>query len=165
MAIDTYTPLFSEIFEKVGKLKTKKEKVTYLQNNNTDALRMIIKSSFDPNIKWLLPEGSVPYVPNEAPEGTEHTSLAGEARTLYHYIEGGNPALAQNKREAMFVQLLEGLHEDEAKILVAAKDKKLHQKYKGLSTNVVKEAFFWNDEFKVIDDATYDQVPGSASGA
>ena len=65
----------------------------------------------------------------------------------------------------MFVQLLEGLHEDEAKILVAAKDKKLHQKYKGLSTNVVKEAFFWNDEFKVIDDATYDQVPGSASGA
>ena len=71
MAIDTYTPLFSEIFEKVGKLKTKKEKVTYLQNNNTDALRMVVKSSFDPNIKWLLPEGSVPYVPNEAPEGTE----------------------------------------------------------------------------------------------
>ena len=65
----------------------------------------------------------------------------------------------------MFVQLLEGLHGDEAEVLVAAKDKILHQKYKGLSNNVVKEAFFWNDEYKVIDDNTYDQVPGSASGA
>ena len=165
MAFDTYTPLFSEIFEKVGKLKTKKEKVSYLQQNNTDALRMVIKSSFDPKIKWLLPEGSVPYVPNDAPEGTEHNVLSYESRKLYHFIEGGNPTLTQNKRETMFVQLLEGLHEDEAEVLVAAKDKKLHQKYKGLSNNVVKEAFFWNDEYKVIDDNTYDQVPGSASGA
>ena len=164
MAFDTYTPSFAEIFEKVGKLKTKKEKVTYLQNNNTDALRMIIKSSFDPSIKWLLPEGSVPYVPNEAPEGTEHTSLAGEARTLYHYIEGGNPALAQNKREAMFVQLLEGLHEDEAQVLVAAKDKKLHQMYKGLSKNVVVEAFNWDDNFMVIEHDQYPQAPGPANG-
>jgi len=165
MAFDTYTPLFSEIFEKVGKLKTKKEKVRYLQDHNTDALRMVIKSSFDPNIKWLLPEGSVPYVPNDAPEGTEHNVLSYESRKLYHFIEGGNPTLTQNKRETMFVQLLEGLHGDEAEVLVAAKDKILHQKYKGLSNNVVKEAFFWNDEYKVIDDNTYDQVPGSASGA
>ena len=93
MAFDTYTPLFSEIFEKVGKLKTKKEKVRYLQDHNTDALRMVIKSSFDPNIKWLLPEGSVPYVPNDAPEGTEHNVLSYESRKLYHFIEGGNPTL------------------------------------------------------------------------
>ena len=64
----------------------------------------------------------------------------------------------------MAIMELNQIDEDEAEVLVAAKDKKLHQKYKGLSTNVVKEAFFWNDEFKVIDDATYDQVPGSASG-
>ena len=35
-------------------------------------------------------------------------------------------------------------------LLVNAKDKKLHQVYKGLSTNVVKEAFGWNDEFKTV---------------
>ena len=48
MAIDTYTPLFSEILGKVSKLKTKKEKVAHLQQYNTDSLRMVIKSSFDP---------------------------------------------------------------------------------------------------------------------
>ena len=167
MAVDTYTPLFSEILTKVAKLKTKKDKVEYLQKYNTDALRMVIKSSFDPKIEWVLPEGDVPYVPNEAPEGTEHTMLAGEARLLYNFIKGGNGQLTQNKRESMFVQMLEGLHADEAKLIVAAKDKKLHQVYKGLSANVVKEAFNWTDEFMVDDGekVVYPQTPGSASGA
>ena len=48
----------------------------------------------------------------------------------------------------MFLQMCEGLHKSEAELLVNAKDKKLHQVYKGLSTNVVKEAFGWNEEFK-----------------
>ena len=161
---DNYTPLFSEILTKLGKIKSKKDKVNFLKQHNTDALRQIIKSSFDPKIKWALPYGEVPFIPNDAPEGTEHNVLSYEARKLYHYIEGGNPQLSQNKREMMFVQLLEGLHPDEAEIVVAAKDKVLHQKYKGLSANVVKEAFNWNDNYMVIEDATYDQLPGAANG-
>jgi len=161
---DNYTPLFSEILTRLGKIKSKKDKVNFLKQHNTDALRQIIKSSFDPKIKWALPFGEVPFIPNEAPEGTEHNVLSYEARKLYHYIEGGNPQLSQNKREMMFVQLLEGLHPDEAEIVVAAKDKVLHQKYKGLSANVVKEAFNWNDNYMVIEDATYDQLPGAANG-
>jgi hypothetical protein len=167
MAFDTYTPLFSETLERVGKLKTKKEKIEHLQKYNTEALRMVIKSSFDPKIEWALPEGEVPYTPTEVPEGTEHNVLAAEARKLYHFIKGGNSQITQNKREAMFVQMLEGLHEDEAKLLVAAKDKKLHQVYKGLSANVVKEAFNWTDEY-MLDEGekvVYPQTPGSASGA
>ena len=166
MAIDTYTPLFSEILGKVSKLKTKKEKVTHLQQYNTDALRMVIKASFDPKVKWALPFGEVPYRANEAPEGTEHNMLSYEARKLYHFIEGGNNLITQNKRESMFVQMLEGLHPDEADILVAAKDKILHQKYKGLSSNVVREAFGWTEEFMLPDDdhAVYHQMPGPASG-
>ena len=131
MVVDTYTPSFAEILTKVSKLKTKKEKVAHLRKYNSDSLRMVIKASFDPKIKWSLPEGSVPYIANEAPEGTEHTDLAYEARKLYHFIEGGNATLHQNKRESMFVRMLEGLHPDEAEILVAAKDKSLHRKYKG----------------------------------
>jgi len=161
---DNYTPLFSEILTRLGKIKSKKDKVNFLKQHNTDALRQIIKSSFDPKIKWALPFGEVPFIPNEAPEGTEHNVLSYEARKLYHYIEGGNPQLSQNKREIMFVQLLEGLHPAEAEIVVAAKDKVLHQKYKGLSANVVKEAFNWNDNYMVIEDATYDQLPGPANG-
>ena len=160
-----YTPLFHEILEKVSKLKTKKQKVSYLKEHNTAALRMVLKSSFDPNIIWELPEGDVPYTQNDAPEGTEHTLLAHEARKLYNFIRGGNSIINQNKREMMFVQMLEGLHKDEADLLCAAKDKVLHQKYKGLSDNVVKEAFDWDDDYKRFAvDGTYPQAVGSAAG-
>ena len=101
---------------------------------------------------------------NDAPEGTEHTLLQKEVRRLYHFIKGGNPALNQNKREMMFVQMLEGLHKDEAELLIAAKDKTLHRKYKGLSDNVVKEAFDWDDDYKRIEQAQYPQAKGLAAG-
>ena len=142
-----YTPLMSEVLDKVAKAKTKKQKIELLRQHNTDALRMVLKSSFDPRIEWELPEGDVPYTVNEAPEGTEHNMLVHEARTLYHYIKGGNPQLTQNRRENMFIQLLEGLHQSEAEIIVAAKDKGLHRKYKGLSANVVREAFGWTEDY------------------
>ena len=161
---DNYQPLFSEILDKVSKKKTKKEKVALLQRYNSDALRLVIKSSFDPKIEWQLPEGGVPYMPNDAPEGTEHTMLVSEARKLFHFIKGGNPTLHQNKRESMFVQMLEGLQEQEAELLIAAKDKTLHQVYKGLSKNVVMEAFNWDENFMVIEHETYPQTAGSASG-
>ena len=164
MAYTNYTPLLSEVLQKLGKIKSKKDKVLYLKENNTPALRQVIKSSFAPKIKWALPYGEVPYVQNEAPEGTEHNVLSYEVRKLYHFIEGGNSTISQNKRESMFVQMLEGLHPDEAEILVAAKDKILHQKYKGLSINVVKEAFDWDDNYMMIEHDTYPQSPGSANG-
>jgi DNA topoisomerase VI subunit B len=108
---------------------------------------MLIKSSFDPKIEWAFPKGDVPYVPNEAPAGTEHTVLESECRKLWHFIKGADRQTPQFKKEQMFIQMLEGLQQEEAKVLLSAKDKNLHQMYKGLSKQVVKEAFNWNDDF------------------
>tara|TARA_Y100000310_G_scaffold341388_1_gene440362 strand:- start:51 stop:536 length:486 start_codon:yes stop_codon:yes gene_type:complete len=157
------TLLLSEVLDLVAKAKTKEKKIQTLREHNSDSLRMILKSSFDPDIEWLLPQGEVPFIPNDAPAGTEHNVLAYESRKLYHYIRGGNNTLSQNKRESMFVQLLEGLHESEADLIVAAKDKVLHQKYKGLSANVVREAFNWDDNF-MVEEVVYPQTPGPANG-
>jgi len=154
--------LISEILDKVSKLKTKKEKVAWLKDQNTDGLRVVIKSSFDPKIKWLLPEGDVPFRRNDAPAGTEHTDLHMESRKLYHFIEGGNYDITQTKRETLFIQILEGLQEEDADVLVAAKEKSLHRKFKGLSDNVVKEAFDWDDEYMKVEG--YPQARGLASG-
>ena len=141
------TLLFSEVLDRVHKAKTKDQKVKILRDNNTPALRSVLKASFDPNIAWVLPEGDVPFSRNDAPIGTEHTTLATESRKLFHFIKGGDGQTPQWKKEQMFVQMLEGLHETEAELLVRAKDKKLHQIYKGLSSNVVREAFGWNESF------------------
>jgi len=165
MPEQNYTMLYSEILDKVHKAKTKEQKVAILRENNTDALRIVLKSSFDPKIEWVFPEGTVPYTPNEAPAGTEHTMLASEAKKLWHYIKGADNATKQHQKELMFFQLLEGLHSSEAELICRAKDKKLHQIYKGLSSNVVREAFGWNEEFVVPKPDEYPQSPGMASGA
>ena len=147
MAVNTYTPLIHEVLKKVHNAKTKDKKVEILREHNSEALRIIIKGSFDPNIEWVVPEGDVPYNKNEAPEGTEHTQLFQESKKLWRFIKGADTKTPQWKKENMFVQILEGLSQGEAEVVVAAKDKKLHQVYKGLSAAVVKEAFYWNDEF------------------
>ena len=121
------TLLFSEILDLVHKAKTKNKKVEILRKYNSDALRMVIKSSFDPNIVWVMPKGNVPYTPNDAPAGTEHTRLATEAKKLYRFIRGGDNITPQFKKEQMFVQLLEGLHKDEAELICYAKDKELQK--------------------------------------
>ena len=161
---DNFTLLFSEILNKVHKAKTKSQKVEILQRYDTQSLRMILKASFDPTKEWVIPTGEVPFKPNDAPEGTEHTVLAQEAKKLWHFIKGGDAETSQAQKENMFIQMCEGLHESEAKVLIAAKDKRLHQVYKGLSKEVVKEAFKWNDEFMQEEAPVYPQAPGSASG-
>ena len=140
-------PLMSEIATKINNAKDKPRKLKVLQDNDSVALRQVLKGAFDPNIEWLLPKGDVPYTPNDAPLGTEHTVLSQEAKRLYLFTKGGDNTLSQNKREMTFVQMLEGLSAEEAEFLVAVVNKKVNNKYKGFTANLVKEAFNWNDSF------------------
>ena len=59
--------LISEILDKVHKAKTKADKLKILRDYDSQPLRMVIKSSFDPKIEWELPKGEVPFKANEAP--------------------------------------------------------------------------------------------------
>lgn len=140
-----YTPLITEIFKKASNGNVKQKKIDALRKYDSEGLRRICKAAYDTNIEWLLPEGNVPYVQNEAPEGTEHTRLVSQARLLSNFVKGG-PNMPQYKRENVFIQLLEGLHKDEAEFLVLVKDQSVHTKYK-VSAPVIKEAFGWDDNF------------------
>ena len=110
-----------------------------LRELNTQALRSLLIINFDDSIISMLPDGAVPYTPNEAPEGTEHTVLEKEQRILYHFFKGGSK-ISQAKREQMFVGLLEGLTSAEAETLILAKDKKIGKRYK-ITKATVTEAF------------------------
>jgi len=131
--------LMHEVLQKVSNAKTKKEKIKLLQEYNTNALRMLLIINFDDSVVSLLPPGNVPYTPNEAPEGTEHTILEKEARLLHHFFKGGSN-VSQVKRENMFVQMLEGLNAGEAEALVKAKDKQIGKRWK-ITKAAVTEAF------------------------
>ena len=132
--------LISEILQKVSNAKTKAQKIKILQDYNSQALRSLLIWNYDDSVISLLPEGEVPYRPNEAPAGTEHTILEREYTKLFNFIKGGNFELKQPARENMFIRMLEGLHESEAEVLCLVKDHNLQKKYR-ITEAVVKEAF------------------------
>jgi hypothetical protein len=140
-------PLFHEIATKINNAKDKPRKLKILKENDTIPLRQVCKGAFDPNIEWLLPPGDVPYTANDAPIGTEHTLLQQEAKRLYLFIKGGDNSLSNTKRETLFIQMLEGLCAEEAEFLITVVNKKVNNKYKGFTANLVKDAFDWDDNF------------------
>ena len=140
-------PLMSEIATKINNAKDKPRKLKVLQEHDSVPLRQVLKGAFDPNIEWLLPDGDVPYTANDAPVGTEHTLLSMEAKRLYLFTKGGDNTLTDTKRQTLFIQMLEGLSAEEAEFLVAVVNKKVNNKYKGFTANLVKEAFDWDENF------------------
>ena len=132
--------LISEVLQKVSNAKTKAEKIKLLHDHNSSALRAILIANYDESVISMLPEGEVPFNPNDAPKGTEHTVLEKEYRKLYLFFKGGSSSLKQSQRENLFIQMLEGLHEEEAHLLILVKDKALGRKYK-LTRVCVEEAF------------------------
>lgn len=132
--------LISEVLQKVSNAKTKAEKIKLLRQYNTPALRAVLIANFDESVVSMLPQGEVPYTPNDAPAGTEHTKLEHEYRKLYLFFKGGSNSLQQSKRESLFIQMLEGLEKTEAVVLTLIKDKQLGKRYK-ITKACVEEAF------------------------
>ena len=139
-------PIAHEIFTQVNNAKDKPKKIEVLKKYDSQGLRQLLKAAFDPKITFDIPEGTPPYIANEAPVGTEHTSLLDESRKLYLFIKGGSN-IPKVKKETLFIQMLEALHKDDAIALINIKDKNLNLVYKGLTENVVREAFNWNENF------------------
>ena len=135
-------PAIQEIFEKASSLKTKKEKIAYLQEmGQYPAFKDILRINFDDDIVPLLPSGETPYRKDDAPEGLGYQSLHREYRRFTYFFKGSPNAenLSPIKRESMWIDLLESLSGGESELLAKAKDKRL--KYKGITKALVKEAF------------------------
>jgi hypothetical protein len=127
----------SEILKKASEFDKKQDRIDYLNKWDSAALRALFKYAYDEKVKFLLPEGEPPYKPNELPD--QEGNLYSELRRLYLFIEGGNPNLKPMRREYLFVQLLETVNKEDAKLLIAVKDKKIP--YKGITKKFVEELY------------------------
>ena len=133
-------PFIHEVLALVDKQRTKAKKIEILEENSSDALKAILIWNIDQTVVSMIPEGEVPFNKNEVPVGTDHTSLRREWRNLYHFVKGGNDSLSSMRRETMFIQMLEGLHPEEAEIICLVKDKALEEKY-NITYDMVKKAY------------------------
>ncbi len=133
-------PFVHEILDLISSQRSKAKKIDLLKEYRCDALTSLLIWNFDETVISLIPEGEVPYEKNDVPVGTDHTSLRKEWKNLYHFVKGGNDSLSKTRRESMFIQILEGLHPNEADVLCLVKDKALGSKYK-VTKEVVEQAY------------------------
>lgn len=125
------------ILKFTSELPNEEEQIKCLRANDNFAIKTILRGAFDPNVKWVLPEGEPPYTPCEYPN--VENMLYSEVRRLYLFVEGGNDNVKPLKRESMFIDLLQSITPDDAKLLIAVKDKRLP--FDGLTAETVLKAF------------------------
>lgn len=133
-------PFMNEILDLVHEQDSEEDKIKVLQTYENDALKTLLIWNFDESIISLLPQGEVPYQPNESPLGVDHSSLRRDYKNLYNFVKGGNDSLSKIRRETIFIQILESLHPNEAEVLILVKDKKLSDKY-DITLDIVQKSY------------------------
>lgn len=133
-----------EILQKVADTKAEADRVAILQaNQDNGLLKEVLLLNFGP-AEFDLPKGDAPYKKNPQPVGLTDSNLYAESRRMYLLIKGHPrrpPNLKRLQVENIFIQILEGIHVDEAEMMISLKDKALAKKYKGLTEAVVRKAF------------------------
>lgn len=138
MAIDLDKMTLPEIFQHISELPAGKRPTALKAIGNlTPQLKVLLKYTYHKDIKFDLPDGIPPYKEMETPENMGHNRLPREMRKFDYFLPGNN--LAAIRRERIFIDMLEGLSPEEAKLVIMVKNKKLT--YKGFNRKLVEEVF------------------------
>lgn len=127
-----------EVLDKARKARHKADKVRILKENETWALKDILRGTFETTLEWNLPGGEPPYTPSE-PHSAPANLLKEHSQFVY-FVKGFKESnrLTPVKRESIFIGLIEGIHPEDAKLVINMINK---EKPEGISRNMVEEAF------------------------
>lgn len=108
-------------------------------------LRAFVECLWHPSVILDLPPGIPPYKENTAPDyDTAGRSLFNffHERMITYFVKGQRNYIANEvKRQTLFVQQLEGLFKEDAKVLCMIKDKELRVCKKFINEDLFREAF------------------------
>jgi len=131
------TLLVYEVLEKASKQRKKEDKINILKQNESWALKDILKGSMDDRIQWALPAGSPPYSPNDGHNAP--ANLLRENQKFKYFVKGGpGDKMLKARRENLFIGLIEGIHPEDAKLVINMINK---QKPYGLTKPIINQAF------------------------
>ena len=129
----------SEILQKTSELKSKKEKLDFLRLHHSPQFHWLLNFAFHPGIIFELPETDPPYRPLQV-EGEAFGMLYSLMPKMTLFVRGGyRGPLNQTTREGIFIQTLEALEPEDAKLLLSVKNKKIP--YKGITAKLIDEAY------------------------
>ena len=128
----------SEIVNKARSCETVGEKVKVLKANDSTQLRDILALMCDARWTFDLPETPPPYTESDIHES--HGLLYREMRKMPYFVEQMSMGKDLNRvrKEALFIQMLESIDAEDAKLLLRTISK---QPYADLSPDVINQAF------------------------
>jgi hypothetical protein len=129
-----------EVLNQANNIKNVDERIEFLNKNNSSALQTILKCTYDSTIEWLLPEGNPSYKENQNVDSHGMLRNNSNLRKFKIFIKNnGYDTLDKTKRENIFIDLLETVDKDDAKIILAAKNRKLP--FRKLNKAFIRKAF------------------------
>ena len=139
MAITAIKYQVYETLDKVSKAKSRTDKVSILQKESSNALRDVLRGTFDNRIQWNLPAGHVPYNPSS--EESPPTTLLKQHMNFKYFVKGlrESERLTSLKREKLFLDMVDPPHPRDAELIVTMINKK--PPLKGITKKLVQEAF------------------------
>lgn len=127
--------------KKVANTRKEENKIKLLKEFDSLALRNILKGSLDETIKWDLPSGPPPKYEKKVDEnGNPTKTLDNDSHILGQIVDHPvNKKVKRIVKERYFLDLLEGLDEEESKLLIMMKDKKFP--FNGIKKETVMKTF------------------------
>lgn len=126
-----------DILKEANAKPSNEAKLEILQENDSKMLRYLLQASYDNNVQTLLPDGEPPYTP--LPKDQQVTLYELEQDFPKIFKNGPMSKAPLTKIELMFIGMLSRLPQDEGKVLILAKDKRLESQYKRIRKPLVSE--------------------------
>jgi hypothetical protein len=127
-----------EVLQEAAKQRLKEDKIKVLKQNESWALKDVLRGTFDSTVTWKIPKGEVPYEPSEP--HNHPANLIRENTKFKYFVKGIREceSLPSFKRERLFIGLLEGIHPEDAEVVVKMINK---EPPKYITRPIVEEAF------------------------
>ena len=126
-----------ELMERINAIEDVSQRVQALQQASNGRLQELLVYALSPHITFDLPEGEPPYKPE--PGVYTHGIFWQDIRLIPIFLVGGKLSHMQERREYKFIEMLENIHPNDAKLLIAIKDRKWP--YSNINREVVNTAF------------------------
>ena len=136
-----YERTVHEILNGVQQLENRDDRIKYLKEEGSFAVKTLLQLAYNDNITFDLPKGKPPFTPCK--EGRTPTGVNKAFKSLAKFCPGGK--LNRLKKEQEFIRLLEVISEEDADLLCAAKDGTLvrvnNKAYSKITKSLVEAAF------------------------
>ena len=133
------TKLPHELFQLCDEADGVSGRVELLQQHATFGIKTLLQANYKEGVEFDLPDGTPPYKENQSVPGDQARHFEKLVKNLRHLVT--QSTMSSVNLEIMYIKLLESLSAEDAKIMIAVKDKNLKGLYKSLTEATIRKAF------------------------